>query len=541
MAQATAQPRETWNGRAAFIIAAISSAIGLGNIWRFPGVAYENGGGAFLLPYLIAFLTAGLPILFFDYAIGHRYRASPPLAFRRIDKRFEPLGWWQVGICYLISIYYAVVIAWALGYAVHAVTLAWGDDAVGFFLTEHLRIATDVGFTFEFAPAVLIPLLIVWACVIVVLALGIRRGLDRANKITLPLLVVTFTAIVVYALFLPGAVDGLNEFFTPSWAALADPTVWIAAYGHIFFSFSIAFGIMLTYSSYLRRKSDLTGSGLVVAFSNTSFELLAGIGVFATLGFLANAQSVAIAELENIKGVGLAFMTYPTLLSEMPGGSIVGVLFFVCLVLAGFTSLLSILQVQSAALQDKTGWSPTRAGLVMGFGTAIPSVLLFSTTNGLNTLDVVDAFVNNIGVVLSAVLTLVLVALVARQAPTLGRHLNAVSSLPVGRTWRVMVTVVTPVILAVILVTGAYDYIVNGYGGDSYPTWFLGVAGWGLLGLLLVVSFAVSFGAYRRPDLAGGDGGDGDGDLEDTDTLAIEVQRDKARLLQERTGRSASS
>lgn len=522
-------PRETWGTRGAFIIAAISSAIGLGNIWRFPGVAYENGGGAFLLPYLIAFLSAGLPILFLDYAIGHRHRASPPLAFRRVKKPFEPLGWWQVAVCYVIAAYYAAVIAWAAAYSFYAVTRAWGDDAVGFFVVNHLRAAdAEAGFTLEFAPAVLIPLAGLWGVTIIVMALGIRRGLDRANKITLPLLVITFTAIVVYALTLPGAVDGLNAFFTPSWEALADPAVWIAAYGHIFFSFSIAFGIMLTYSSYLRRKSDLTGSGLVVAFANTSFELLAGIGVFATLGFLASVQGVAIDGLDRIQGVGLAFMTYPTLLTEMPGGQIIGVLFFVCLVLAGFTSLLSILQVVSAAVQDKMGWSPARAGVTIGIATAIPSLLLFATTSGLNTLDIVDAFVNNIGVVFAAVMTLVLVVLIGRKAPELARHLNAVSSMKVGLLWKIMVTVVTPIILAIIFVSGAVDYIVNGYGG--MPPWYVGIAGWGMIGLLLVFSLGASYRAYRRPHAD-------DEPADDTDTLAIEVQEDRDRLLAERAAK----
>ncbi len=522
----SAPPRESWGTRGAFIIAAISSAIGLGNIWRFPGVAYENGGGAFLLPYLIALFTAGIPILFLDYAIGHRHRASAPLAFRRVKKGFEPLGWWQVGVCYVIATYYAAVIAWAAAYTFYAATQAWGDDAIGFFVGEHTRaVSEDTGFTLEFAPAVLIPLAGLWVVAIVVLALGIRRGLDRANKITLPLLVITFTAIVVYALTLPGAVDGLNAFFTPSWEALANPAVWIAAYGHIFFSFSIAFGIMLTYSSYLRRKSDLTGSGLVVAFSNTSFELLAGIGVFATLGFLASVQATTIDGLERITGVGLAFMTYPTLLSEMPGGQVVGVLFFLCLVLAGFTSLLSILQVVSAAVQDKTGWSPRRAGLTIGIATAVPSLLLFATTSGLNSLDVVDAFVNNIGVVFAAVLTLVLVVLVARKGPEFARHLNAVSSLKVGFGWRLMVTIVTPIVLTVILVTGALDYILNGYG--AFPAWYVGIAGWGMLGLLLIFSFAMSFRGYARAHAD-------DEVPDDTDTLAIEVQRDIERLRAER-------
>lgn len=526
----TVQPRETWGTRGAFIIAAVSSAIGLGNIWRFPGVAYENGGGAFLLPYLVAFMTAGLPILFLDYAVGHRYRSSAPLAFRRIRKGFEPLGWWQVLICYVIATYYAVVVAWAIAYTFYAATTAWGDDAVGFFVSNHLNLAdAEQGFTLEFSAPVLVPLLILWALAIFALGRGIRRGLDKANRITLPALVVLFSIIVIYALFLPGAVDGVNAFFTPSWEALADPAVWIAAYGHIFFSFSISFGIMLTYSSYLRKKSDLTGSGLVVAFSNTSFELLAGIGVFATLGFLASTQGVAISDLDSIQGVGLAFMTYPTLLAAMPGGSIIGVLFFLCLVLAGFTSLLSILQVVAAAVQDKTGWNSRKAGLAVGIGTAIPSVLLFSTTSGLTTLDIVDAFVNNVGVVFSAIASLVLIILIGRKGPELAKHLNAISSFKVGVLWRIMVGVVTPIILAVIFVTGTLGYIENGYGG--YPAEYIAIAGWGMLALLAIASFALSYRAYLRPHTK-------DDDLhsmDELDTLAIEVEAEKARMLAERT------
>lgn len=521
--------REAWGGRTAFIVAAVSSAIGLGNIWRFPGVAYENGGGAFLIPYLVAFLTAGIPILYLDYALGHRYKAAPPLAFRRADKRLEPLGWWQVAVCYVIAIYYAVVVAWALAYTVYSVTLAWGDDAGGFFFGDYLS-AADPGFSLDFVPTVLIPLLVIWVLTILVMSLGIRRGLERVNRVTLPLLVVLFVAIVIYAVTLNGAVDGINAFFTPSWSALADPAVWIAAYGHIFFSFSIAFGIMLTYSSYLSRKADLTGSGTVVAFGNCSFEILAGIGVFATLGFLAAQQSTTVAELEGITGVGLAFVTFPTLLSQMPGGAVIGVLFFLSLVFAGFTSLLSILQVVSGAVQDKTGWAPAKTGVIVGVAAAVPSIVLFSTTTGINTLDVVDAFINNIGVVTSAVLTLILVAWVARAVPRLANHLNAGATLRVGPLWKTMVMYVSPVILAAVLVSGAWSYITDGYGG--FPQWFLLVAGWGLIGAVAIVSFALSFQRYRRPDAE-------NFTPDDVDALARDVSEARERVRGDGNGRSS--
>ncbi|WP_080792550.1 sodium-dependent transporter [Corynebacterium pacaense] len=487
--------RESWSGRPAFIVAAISSAIGLGNIWRFPGVAYENGGGAFLLPYLAALLTAGLPILFLDFAVGHRFRAAPPLTFRRISRKLEPLGWWQTIICFVISTYYAVILAWALCYIGFSVKRSWGDDAATFFAVDFLR-ATDPGVTPEPVPLIMWSLIAIWIGIIIVAALGLRKGLQLANRITLPTLVILFLAIVIYALTLPGAVDGLNTFFTPSWSALADPKVWIAAYGHIFFSFSIAFGIMLSYSSYLKRRSDLTGSGLVVAFANTSFELLAGIGVFAALGFLAYNQSVAVADLEGISGVGLAFITFPTLLSQMPGGQIVGVLFFLSLLFAGFTSLLSLMQVVIGSVADKTGWTGRRSAIFSGAVTGIASLLLYSSTAGLSILDVIDAFINNIGVVSSAIVMVIALGWGVRLLPELRDHINAVSSLRVGKLWMVMIRFITPAILIAILITGAWSYVVEGYGG--YPTWFLLIAGWLMLVAVGALSLLLSFSGYGR-------------------------------------------
>lgn len=488
--------RESWSSRPAFIIAAISSAIGLGNIWRFPGVAYENGGGAFLIPYLIALFTAGLPILFLDFAVGHRFRAAPPLALRRISRKLEPLGWWQAIICFVISSYYAVILAWALCYVWFSLRQSWGDDAATFFTVDFLK-ATDPGVTPTVVPAIFFSLAVIWLGIIIFAALGLRKGLQLANRITLPALVVLFLIIVIYGVTLPGAVDGLNTFFTPSWEALADPTVWIAAYGHIFFSFSIAFGIMLTYSSYLKKRSDLTGSGVVVAFSNTSFELLAGVGVFAALGFLANRQATTVAELEGITGVGLAFITFPTLLSEMPGGQIIGVLFFLSLAFAGFTSLLSLMQVVIGSVADKTGWSTARSAIAAGLATGGLSLVLYSTTAGLSILDVVDAFINNVGVVASAIAMILALGWGTKILPKLAAHLNAVSSLRVGRLWSLMIKVVTPAILVLIFITGTWSYIVDGYGG--YPTWFLLVAGWAMLAVVAAASLLLSFSRYRRP------------------------------------------
>src|SRR5690625_522935 len=150
--------RQEFKGRNAFIFAAIGSAVGLGNIWRFPYVAYEGGGGAFIIPYLVALLTAGIPLLFMDYAIGHKYRGSSPLSHRRLHKSVESIGWWHVAICFLIAIYYAVIIAWSIRYVGFSVTEKWGDDPTSFFMGEFLQRTTDFTLLAQPVMGILVPL-----------------------------------------------------------------------------------------------------------------------------------------------------------------------------------------------------------------------------------------------------------------------------------------------------------------------------------------------------------------------------------------------
>jgi len=494
MATATTQTRrrEAFGSRNVFILSAIGSAVGLGNIWRFPYVAYEGGGGAFLIPYLCALLTAGIPLLFFDYAIGHRFRGSAPLAFRRIHRAAEPLGWWQVLICVVIAVYYAVIIAWAAMYTWFSAQLTWGPgNENDFFFTDFLQSAdvAEGGISTDFVPQVGIPLVVVWLVVIVIMALGVKRGIGRANMILMPLLTVMFAILVVQSLFLPGAMEGLNAFFTPNWEALADPGVWASAYGHIFFSLSVAFGIMVTYSSYLKRKTDLTGSGLVVAFANSGFEILAGIGVFAALGFMAQAQGTDVSGVAS-SGIGLAFVAFPTIVSQATGGSIIGVLFFGALVFAGITSLISILEVIVAALQDKLGWSRVRTTLTVSIPLAVISMALFSTTTALTVLDTADAFVNAFGIMAVALVAVIVVAWVFHKLPVLKEHLNRRSSFRVGRIWMLLVGVLAPVVLGYLLVSELITKISEPYGG--YPTWFLGVFGWGMVIALVVIGVLLS-------------------------------------------------
>lgn len=483
--------RGAFSGRNAFIFAAIGSAVGLGNIWRFPYVAYSNGGGSFILPYIIALVTAGIPLLFLDYAIGHRYRGSAPLSFRRLHRRTEPLGWIQVMICFVIGVYYALILAWAIRYFFFSFTKEWGDDPAGFFAESFTKSvpAEEASFSLDFVPGIAIPLLLVWVGVIVVLALGVQKGIAGSSAVFMPLLVVMFVVLVIVALTLPGASAGLDALFTPDWGALTNPTVWVAAYGQIFFSLSVAFGIMLTYSSYLKKDEDLTAPGLLVGFSNSSFEILAGIGVFAALGFMAGTTGQAIDEVAG-GGIGLAFIAFPAIINQAPLGALIGVLFFGSLVFAGFISMISIIEVIVAAVQDKLGMGRVPAVMAVGVPMAVVSLLLFPTTTGMNLLDITDAFINNFGIVGVALLATVTLTAAFGALPTLRNHLNRSSSFKVGRIWQLFVGGVAPIILGFTLINEVQRTFAEGYGG--MPDWFVNVFGWGMIVLVVLMALVLT-------------------------------------------------
>ena len=234
------QPKrqDTWTGQTGFLLAAIGSAIGLGNIWRFPGVAYTNGGGAFLIPYLVAILFVGIPMLWLDYALGHKFRGSPAWALRRIKAGGEFIGWFQVFVSFVILTYYAAVIAWGVQYTIFSVKQSWGDDPLTFFTSDFLQVAAGDTFSWSPVAAVAIPLALIWIFVLLILGRGLSKGVEAANKIFLPLLVALFLIMVIRALFLPGAVEGLDAFFTPQWGELSDPHVWLNAFSQVFYSLS---------------------------------------------------------------------------------------------------------------------------------------------------------------------------------------------------------------------------------------------------------------------------------------------------------------
>ncbi|AFQ45919.1 SNF family Na+-dependent transporter [Desulfosporosinus meridiei DSM 13257] len=486
--------REQWGTRAGFILAAVGSAVGLGNIWRFPYVAYDNGGGAFFIPYLFALLTAGIPLLIMEFTMGHKYRGSAPLSFARMNKKTEWIGWWQVSIAFVISTYYAVIIAWAMAYTYFAVSLQWGNDPGGFLMSNYLRRVdlvngASVGSVGSVVPGVFIPLVLVWVISLAILFKGVKQGIEKANRIFIPTLVIMFLIIVIRALTLEGASIGLEAFFKPDWSKIASPRVWVAAYGQIFFSLSIAFAIMITYSSYLPKSADINNNAFIAAFSNSGVELLAGFGVFATLGFLAKQANLPIEDVATA-GIGLAFVVFPEILNSFPGfNGLFGVLFFGSLVFAGLSSLISIVETFVSAIQDKFDVSRTKAVMVGGGLSALISIL-FATQGGLFFLDAVDYFINTFGIALAGLVSVITISWIVRNLKPFQEHANLTSDLRTGLWWKICLGVVTPGVLGYMFVLNLIDNLQKNY--EDYPTAFLIYSGWGVALAAIIFGFILA-------------------------------------------------
>ncbi|WP_080875122.1 sodium-dependent transporter [Oceanobacillus timonensis] len=498
------ETRSQWGTRAGFILAAVGSAVGLGNIWRFPSVAYENGGGAFFIPYLFALLTAGIPILIMEFTMGQKYRGSAPLTFRRMNKKTEFIGWWAVLVAFVISTYYSVIIAWAISYSIFSFNQSWGEDTEAFLFGEHLQLAEIPGQIGGLVPGVLIPLIIVWVLVLGILFRGVKKGIEMANRIFIPLLLILFLIIVIRAVTLPGALDGLNAFFTPDFSQILSPGVWIAAYGQIFFSLSIAFAIMITYSSYLPKKSDITNNAFIVGFGNSGFELLAGIGVFGILGFMASSAGVSIEEVV-AGGVGLAFVVFPAIINELPAfNGLFGALFFISLTLAGITSLMSITEAYVAALVDKFKITRAKAVLIGGGLAALVS-LLYASRGGMYFLDNVDYFINQFGVAMIGLVEVVLIAWILRRTNVLKNHANEISDIRLGAWWTISIAVITPIVMGYMMfglfklnLLREFDTESGNY--ENYPDAFINYSGWAVVVGVLVLGIILALTKWKSDD-----------------------------------------
>ncbi|PTM57669.1 sodium-dependent transporter [Desmospora activa] len=487
--------REEWSTKTGFLLAAIGSAIGLGNIWRYPYIAYENGGGAFLLPYFIALLTAGIPILILEYSLGHRFRGSAPHVFRALSRRWEWLGWWQVFISFVIVSFYMVIIGWALSFTFFSFGTQWGTDTESFFFNNYLGVTDDFWQFGGFQWKVLLPVVLVWAVVYWTMLRGVRGGIERLSKVLMPVLILMMVAITLRAVTLPGALEGLNVLLTPDFSALTKAEVWLAAYGQVFFSLSIGFGIMITYSSYLPKRSDLANSGLIAGLANSGFEFMAAIGVFGALGFLAVQQGLGVDEVVNA-GPALAFVVFPQIINQFPAlNSLFGVLFFGSLLFAGLTSAVSILEPVIAGFKEKLNLS-RRAAVNGVCGAAFLASLLFATKGGIRYLDTVDHFINSYGIALAGLVELILIAWITRKLVDMRQHINAVSDVRVGKSWQLALSLLTPIVLTVMAVFNLFQEWQTPY--EDYPLNGLLLMGWGAAIWVILLAFVFQSIGWRQ-------------------------------------------
>jgi NSS family neurotransmitter:Na+ symporter len=493
------ETRENWGSRAGFVLAAIGSAVGLGNVWRFPHECYQNGGSAFLIPYIIAMIVIGIPLLIMEFSLGHLTQQATPNAFRKVGPRWEFLGWWPILLSFIIVCYYAAVLGWCLNYLLFSFQkpLPWAGDAQKFFFDSYLQSTGSLKLG-----GLRWPIVLSMAAVWTGMYLCIFKGVKVVSKVvlwTVPIPWLMLLILTIRGLTLEGAVQGLEYYLEPDWSALKNPRVWQAAFGQVFFSMTIAFGVMITYASFLHRKSDLNNNALIIGLADLATSFIAGIAVFATMGAVAVQTNTPVHEvLEGTESVGLAFVAFPKALAELPMANLFSCVFFIALLLLGIDSAFSITEASLASMIDKTGWK--RKSVLLGLSIVGFSVgLLFATRGGLNWLGAIDGFVNEgtwgimfIGLIECLVLGWVF------DIRKLRNHTNKNSDWQLGVWWEWSIRIVIPVILIILLGWNLYNdfHREGGFFVDTQGN-LIGINILGVCILLGVFILAVVLGMWR--------------------------------------------
>lgn len=469
-------------------MATIGSAVGLGNIWRFSYLAYEDGGGAFLVPYVIALFTAGIPLMMLEFGIGHKKAGSAPLAYAKIIKRWEWLGWWAVTfVMFGIVLYYSVVISWCANYFLIALTRGWGSNVDGFFFNSFLGTTSGPWELGGIQLPIFAGLILVWIINWFVVYRGIGEGVELANKLFMPLLFILIAVLVFWSLTLDGAEVGLAAYLKPDFSTLAEPRVWIDAYSQVFFSLSLGFGILVAYASYLPEKTNITGNALIASIVDSMFAIFAGFAVFAVLGYMAQETGQPVESVVS-DGIGLAFVAYPKAMNLLPAfGNVFGAIFFLALVIAGLSSSISIIEAFTSAVIDK--FDVARGKVisvisVLGFLGGI----IFTTGGGLFWLDIVDHFISHYGLVIVGILECILVGWLF-QIEIIREHINMVSNLKLGSWWNFTIKFFTPSVLGVVLVWDLINEVRQPYGGYGWDSILIIGVDWLLITLVVALVF----------------------------------------------------
>jgi NSS family neurotransmitter:Na+ symporter len=474
---------DRWGSRTSFILASIGSAIGLGNIWRFPYVCYANGGGAFLIPYLIALFTAGIPLMILEFSLGHFTQAPAPLAFGKIKKPWEILGWFSLLIGFGICTYYAVVMGWCFDYLGFAVKKVWGEDTQGFFFNNFLKISSGPFEIGSLQGWILLGLVLSWIWIVAC----IWKGPTTVGKVvyftvTIPWLILV--VFVIRGITLPGALEGLKFYLTPNFQKLLDYRVWLNAYSQVFFSLTIGFGVQITYASFLPQKSDIVNNAFLISLADALTAFVGGLAVFSTLGYYSLKTGLPVDKVVS-SGPQLAFVTYPTIINMLPFASVIfGMLFFIMLLTLGIDSAFSLVEAGAQAIKVKFNISRVKANI--GFGIiALIIGLVYTTRGGLYWLDIVDYFMNNYGLMIVALLQCFVIGYLY-DSKVLREFANAQSEIRIGRYWDFCIKILTPLVVLFLVISNTLERIKSSYGGYPRLAEFLG--GWFIVIIFILVS-----------------------------------------------------
>lgn len=467
------EERGQWENRTSFVLAAIGSAIGLGNIWRFPYICANNGGGAFLIAFVIALITAGIPILILELSVGHKFQKAASGSFASIHPKYEALGWMLIGIGFVIVCYYAAVMSWAFKYLWDAFTLAWGENTSDFFFKDTLGLTSG---PFEFGgikTPLLIGLILTWMAIIAC----VWKGPETVGKVVYATVLIPWLILIVLVIrgvTLDGAGIGLAYYLKPTFSKLISGRVWLAAYTQVFFSLSIGFAIMIAYGSYLPKKTQLVTNAYIVAIADSLTALIGGLAVFGALGYLSNQTGTPITELK-ASGPGLAFVVYPTIINNLPVlNTLFGVLFFLMLLTLGIDSAFSLLEGVTCGIRDKFGWSHKKTNLTVS-AVAFLFGLLFVSGAGLYWLDIVDYFMNFFGLALACLIECIVIGWVFKTTRLMS-HVNSMPGMKIGKVWEIMIKFVAPLVLFALLVTEVVARFKAPYEGYPRGAELIGVA-----------------------------------------------------------------
>ncbi len=440
--------RASWSGKWAFILAAAASAVGLGNMWRFPYLAAKYGGGTFLLTYLVLVFTFGVSLLLLETALGRKTGQSAIGAFSSFGKKFTFIGVLASAVPFIITPYYCIIGGWVTKYTVSYLgagpeALADGGGFFSGFITSNVESY--------------IWMLVFMALVFVVVGLGVKGGIEKANLVMMPALIVMAIAIAIYTLTMPGALDGALYYLTPDFSKFS-PELVISALGQMFYSLSLAMGIMITYGSYMRKQDSLTSSVLRIGGFDLGVSFIAGL-LIVSAAFVAMGSGDAVAAKA---GPSLMFVTLPTVFVDMGGmATIIGFLFFLLVLFAALTSAISLVETLVSIVHDGLQCSRGKAlGIVIAF-VVIAGGIINAGYNvasfieplgaGSSMLDFADFISNSVLMPIVALLTCVFVGWIIKPKAIID-EVRISSKFTAAGAWTIMIKYIAPVLVIIILV-----------------------------------------------------------------------------------------